>query len=130
MEGKYTKDIPYSSRSESNQSLQNGDLFKGRSISPPREVTFEFFASEPEEKVHPEIVREFYANLSFEEDDEKEELIGSTMLRGRKIHLTEATISEWLECPRGDFKRFSNHGQVEFEGYFISKAVKLLAGRE
>ncbi|KAF7814862.1 hypothetical protein G2W53_028831 [Senna tora] len=119
--------------------------FKSRGICAPREVNFEFFDKEPEpnvfqlfsqmgwkpflgikERIYPFIIREFYYNLVFSEEDG--ELVGRLMIRGKKVELTADNIRSWIGVKKGDFKRYSSREPISMESYSIEKAAKKLGG--
>ncbi|KAF7833340.1 uncharacterized protein G2W53_015673 [Senna tora] len=119
------------------------DNIKYRGICMPREVNFEFFDKEPgltvfqmfslmgpffaiKEKVYPTLVKEFYANLSFSELDG--EIVGKSMLRGKKIDLTMKNLRMWIALKEGDFKRYFNKEPISMEAYSYEKAVKKISG--
>ncbi|KAF7821349.1 uncharacterized protein G2W53_026804 [Senna tora] len=121
------------------------DNFKDRVICRPREVNFEFFNKEPgltvfqmfslmgwrpffaiKEKVYHALVKEFYANLSFSDLDG--EIVGKSMLRGKKIDLTMRNLRAWIGLKEGDFKRYSTKEPISMEAYSHDKAVKKITG--
>lgn len=77
----------------------------------------------PNEPVYPEMVKEFYANLSFED-----ELQGVSMIKGRKVVLTPEYLTEVIGCPNKGVQRYFSHKEVPFEGYIRDRAVKELMG--
>ncbi|KAF7801793.1 Retrovirus-related Pol polyprotein from transposon RE1 [Senna tora] len=116
-----------------------------RGICTPREVNFEFFDKEPgltvfqmfsfmgwrpflaiKDKVYPALVKEFYANLSFSGLDG--EIVGKSMLRGKKIDLTMKNLCIWIGLKEGDFKRYSTKEPISMEAYSYKKAVKKISG--
>ncbi|KAF7802831.1 Retrovirus-related Pol polyprotein from transposon RE1 [Senna tora] len=119
--------------------------FRSRGIYAPPEVNFEFFAKEPElsvfqlftqmgwkpflaikEKIYPSLIREFYSNLVFSE--EEGEPVGRSMLRGKRADLTTGNIRRWIGVKKGDFKRYSSREPITMETYSIEKAAKKLGG--
>ncbi|KAF7821285.1 uncharacterized protein G2W53_026740 [Senna tora] len=91
------------------------------SVSAPREVNFDFFSNEPTLDCF---------DMLFQMETSDGEPIGSSLIRGRGIKLTGSSISEWLECPRSPFKRYSTHGHIDFEGYSAEDANEFFAGRK
>ncbi|KAF7841829.1 hypothetical protein G2W53_004127 [Senna tora] len=119
--------------------------FKSRGICASREVNFEFFAKELElsvfklftqigwkpflaikEKIYPSLIREFYSNLVFSE--EEGEPVGRSMLRGKRVDLTTDNIRSWVGVKKGVFKRYSSREPITMETYSIEKVANNLGG--
>ncbi|KAF7841424.1 hypothetical protein G2W53_003722 [Senna tora] len=119
--------------------------FKSRGIYAPREVNFKFFDKEPEvnvfqlfsqmgwkpfftikERIYPSLIQEFYSNLIFFE--ESGELVGRSMIRGKKVDLTAENIRSWIGVKKGDFRRYSSREPISTESYSIEKATKKFGG--
>ncbi|KAF7839047.1 putative P-loop containing nucleoside triphosphate hydrolase, leucine-rich repeat domain, L [Senna tora] len=119
--------------------------FKYRGICAPQEVNFKFIAKEPElnvfhlfsqmgwkpvlaikERIYPSLIREFYSNLVFSEEDG--EPVGHSMIRGKKVELTADNIRSWIGVKKGDFKRYSSREPISMESYSTEKAAKKLGG--
>ncbi|KAF7833230.1 RVT_2 domain-containing protein [Senna tora] len=98
------------------------DNIKDKGICTPRERPFLAI----KEKVYPALVKEFYSNLSFSEIDG--EIVGKSMLRGKKIDLTMKNLRMWIRLKEGDFKRYSNKEPISMEAYSYEKAVKKISG--
>ncbi|KAF7814878.1 Retrovirus-related Pol polyprotein from transposon RE1 [Senna tora] len=119
--------------------------FKSRGICAPQEVNFAFFDKEPQlnvfqlfsqmgwkpfigikERIYPSIIREFYSNLVFSEEDG--EPVVRSMIRGKKVELTIDNIRSWIGVKKGDFKRYSSREPISMESYSIEKAANKLGG--
>ncbi|KAF7808439.1 uncharacterized protein G2W53_035182 [Senna tora] len=86
----------------------------------------EAFVRLKREKVYPALVKELYANLSFSDLDG--EIVGKSMLRGKKIDLTMKNLRTWIVLKEGDFKRYSTKEPISMEAYSHDKAVKKITG--
>ncbi|KAF7814892.1 uncharacterized protein G2W53_028861 [Senna tora] len=105
------------------------DNFNDRGICTPREMFslmgWRLFLA-IKEKVYPALVKESYANLSFSDLDG--EIVGKSMLRGKKIDLTMRNLRTWTGLKEGDFKRYSTKEPISMEAYSHDKAVKKITG--
>lgn len=68
------------------------------------------------------MIKEFYSNLVFNDNV----LHASSLLKGRKIELTQEFLGDVLGYPNEGIERYYNHKEVPYEGYSCDCIVKEL----
>lgn len=60
-----------------------------------------------------EMIKEFYSNLVFDDN----ELRATSLIKGRKIKLSQEFLADVLGCPNEGIERYYSHREVPYEDY-------------
>lgn len=72
--------------------------------------------------IYSEMIKEFYSNLVFNADS----LRTTSLIKGRKIELSQEFMADVLGCPNEGIERYYSHKEVPNEGYSCDRAIREL----